>query len=202
MTTDYSPAPSWPTTEAAPPPQRPRRPGWVTTAGVILLTIAGLSWLIGLLVVVFAAFLGPAMTDLFASQPGMAGGVDVNAIGGLITGVMIAIGLITILWAAAHTVAGAWILKGSGWARIVGIVLSVIGLLFGLLGIVGTIASIPGTEAMMNDPAFRDLYVGMTADEVIMQSIISTVVFVLPFVIAYIVVVVALIRNGSYFDRG
>lgn len=194
-TTGYEVAPAWP---AAPQPAaRPRRPGWVTTAAVLMLVVGTLSALMGVVLLVMGLALGPAWMELMAGQPGMET-VSPEAVTGMMTGFFVIVAVISLAWAAAHVAAGVGVLAGRGWARITGIVLSVIGLLFSLLLVALTLGSYGMTEQMMQDPRFRDLY-GPGYD--MGASFAVSMLFILPWLIGYVIVLVVLIRNGAFFNR-
>ncbi len=197
-TTGYGAAPAWP---AAPQPAaRPRRPGWVTTAAVLMLVVGTLSALIGVVLLVMGLALGPAWMELMADQPGMET-VSPEAVTGMMTGFFVIVAVISLVWAAGHVAAGVGTLAGRGWARITGIVLSVIGLLFSLLLVALTLGSYGMTEQMMQDPQFRDLYGPGYTPEMMGTSILVSMLFIVPWLIGYVIVLVVLIRNGAFFNR-
>ena len=178
-----------------------RRSGWVTTAAVVLLVAGTLSALFGLIFLILGLAGGSAFTDLMTGQPGMPEDVDLEAISSVMTGVMVVIGVITLAWAAAHVAAGVGILAGHGWARVTGMVVSVLGFLLSLLGLVGTIASMSAASAIADDPELRAQTGGYSAEELMAATVITSVVFILPFVVGYLIALIALIRNGAFFDR-
>jgi len=194
--TGYETQPTW---QAIAPPT-PRRSGWVTTAAVLLLAIGALSALFSLIFLIMGLAFGSAWTDLMSGQPGMPADVNLDALSGMMTGFMVAFGAIGLVWAAAHVATGVGVLGGRGWARITGLVLSLIGLAFSLLGLVGTFASIGAASAMMDGPDFRAEY-GYSPEELMGATILTGLLFIVPFVLSYLIVLVALIRNGAFFDR-
>lgn len=195
MTTGYE-------TQPAPQPVvAPRRSGWVTTAAVVLLASGTLSALFGLIYLILGLASGPAWTELISGQPGVPAEVDVEAMSGFLIGFMVAIALVTLAWSAAHIAAGVGILAGRGWARITGMVVSVLGFLLSLLGLVGTLASMGAASAIADDPELRAETGGYSPEELMAATIITGVVFILPFVVGYLIVLVALIRNGPFFER-
>lgn len=187
-----------------PPPLQPiagpRRSAWLTTAAVVLLAAGTLVALFGLIFLILGVASGSAWTELMSGQPGMPEDVDLEAMSGFMTGFMVALAIISLAWAAAHIAAGVGILAGRGWARVTGVVVSVIGLLISLLALVGTLASLGAASAMMGDPAFRAETGGYSPEELMGATIITGVVFVGPFIVGYLVALVALIRNGAFFD--
>lgn len=204
MTTGYETElnPAWPPPAPAPvaPPARPRRSGWVTAAAVVLFVAGTLSAVMGLILLILGVAMGSSFTGMMEGQPGMSD-VNTGAMSGFFTGFMLGFALIALLWAAAHVAAGVGVLAGRGWARITGMVLAVIGAAFSLLGLIGTIASLGATEAMMSDPEFAEIYGGATPEEMMGATIITSLLFIVPFVVGYLIVFVVLIRNGAFFDR-
>lgn len=194
--------PTWeePVSAAPMPPPAPRRSGWVTTAAVILLVVGALSALFGLIFLIVGVAFGPGFVEMLEAQPDASSDVDFGAVSGVFTAVMVGVGIVAVIWAVAHIAAGVGILAGRGWARITGIVLSVIGVLFSLLGLVGTVASLDATSRLMLDPEFQELY-GRTSEGMVGASMVTSVLFTLPFVIGYLIALIALIRNGPFFDR-
>jgi hypothetical protein len=194
--------PVWeePVSAALVPPPAPRRSGWVTTAAVVLLVVGALSALLGLVFLIIGLAFGPGFAEMMETAPGAPTDVDFAAASGILTGVMVGVGIVSIVWAATHIAAGVGILGGRGWARITGIVLSVIGLLFSLLGLVGTVLSLDATSQLMLDPEFQELY-GPASEGMVGASMVTSVLFTLPFVIGYLITLIALIRNGPFFDR-
>lgn len=212
MTVGYEPQPAWESPQgSSPPPSLPRerRSGWVTTSAIVLLVIGALSALFSLLALLMGALFGSMWTDLMSTVPvegsGFEGGSldpgTAEAMGGFMTGFMIGIAIIGVIWSAAHIAAGVGILGARGWARITGIVLAVIGILFSALGLVGVVASIGMSSAMVNDPAFRDIYGSEFTAETMGSALLLNVLMILPFAIGYVIVLVALIRNGRFFER-
>lgn len=195
MTTGYATQP------ARQPNAPPRRSAWVTTAAVLLLASGTLSALFGLIFLILGLAFGSAWTELMSGQPGVPEGVDVEAMSGFMRGFMVAIATVTLAWAVAHIAAGVGILAGRGWARITGMVVSILGLLLSLLALVGTLASMSAASAIMDDPEFRAETGGYSPEELMAATIITSVVFVLPFVVGYLIALIALIRNGAFFER-
>lgn len=198
MATEYGTQPAWPPEPTPPtvPPAAQRRPGWVTTSAVLLLAVGALSALAGVLLLVVGFAFGSEWTDLLAGQPGMPENVDMETASAVLTGVLIVIGVISLLWAIAHVAAGIGVLAGHGWARVTAIVLAVIGLLFSL----GAVAVTIGGYQSMSDPGFREA-TGLAVGDATAASLGVSLAFLLPFVIGYVIVLVALIRNGRFFTR-
>lgn len=162
-----------------------------------MLVVATISALIGVVLLIMGLAFGPAWTEFMAGQPGMET-VNPEAVAGMMSAFFVVIAVISLAWAAGHVAGGVGVLAGRGWARITGIVLSVMGLLFSLLLVALTLQSFVVTEEMMQDPQFRDLY-GPGYD--VGASLLLSMLFILPWLIGYVVVLVVLIRNGAFFNR-
>lgn len=203
MTTGYEtqPNPAWPAPAPPAPTAQLGRPGWVTTAAVLLLVVGALSAFGGMLMLILGLAFGSEWTELMALESGTPDTVAPEAVAGMMTGVLVVIAVLALAWAAGHVAAGVGILGGRGWARITGMVLSVIGLVFSLLLIGLTVASFGMTASLMEDPEFRELYGPGYAEDLMGTSIITSFLFLLPWLIGYIVVLVVLIRTGAFFNR-
>lgn len=118
----------WGTTDVAPP----ARPGMVTYAGIFLIVMGVIALLVALL-----AFAGGA---LFA-------GAFQGADGGLFAGIFGFLGVIILVWAIVHLLAGYGSLTGKNWGRITGIVISVIAVVIGVLGLIGVLTAGAGVDA-------------------------------------------------------
>lgn len=111
-----------------PPPPAPVRPGSVTAAGVLLIVLGVLVGLFGL-ISLLAGALFPTVADTqeFRDQFGEVS----SALGGL----LLTMGAIVLGFGALQVVAGIFVLPGRTWARIMGLVLAVLGILFSLVGV-------------------------------------------------------------------
>lgn len=178
-------------------PRRPR-PGWVTASAVILLVVGMLAALTGLLLLAMGLLMGSVWTDAFrvqSTQPSL----SPEALSRMMTGVSIAMGAIAGAWALGTLLAGIGLLRGRGWARITGIVLSAIGLAVTGLAMLGMAFSVAMSSSMLNDPQFRDLYGSYDTGSALWAGTGIVIGFILPFAISYLVVLIALVRNGAYF---
>ena len=111
--------------------------GTVTAAGVILLVIAALAGLLGIL-----ALLGGAIMSQMPTLSGSDSGLTQEELDAVMSmgrtfilvtgGVALAIGL-------AHLLSGIGVLRRRSWARILGLVMSVLGVLLWALILVGTL---------------------------------------------------------------
>ena len=106
----------------------PLRPGQVTAAAVILIVLGVIVALFGIL-----ALLGGAIFPTVADSPEFSGqfGDLSPAIGGL----LITFGIIVLGYGVLEVVAGIFVLSGRTWARITGLILAVLGILFSLVGV-------------------------------------------------------------------
>jgi hypothetical protein len=133
-----SPPPGYQWAAAAPP----ARPGMVTGAAIVLLVLGVLTAILGLFALLAASIFTSGM-DI----PGMEqfGENAAGAIGGVVAivgGVFIVFGVLQIL-------SGINLFSARSWARILGIVLCVIGALFGLLALLGS-----GNSSAQGSPIF------------------------------------------------
>lgn len=187
------PVPTW-----SPSPQPPAvggASGTVVAAGVILLVIAALAGLLGILALLGGAIMGQ-MPTISGTESGLTqeqfdavmsmGRTFVLVFGG----VALAIGL-------AHLLSGIGVLRRRSWARILGLVMSVLGVLLWGLILVSTLAASgqPIPAGYLEDR-------GMTVEEY--RAVVRTgwIVGVSLSGIAlafYTFVVVALIRQGREF---
>jgi hypothetical protein len=106
----------------------PARPGSVTASAVILIVLGVLVALFGLLSL-FAGAVLPSVADSpeFREQFG-----DLSdALGGL----LLTLGVIVLAYGVLELVTGIFLLSGRGWARITGLVVAVLGILFSLVGV-------------------------------------------------------------------
>lgn len=191
--TSWDPSPSWnpmpPTTSAA-----GGASGAVVAAGVILLVIATLLMIFGIF-----AFLGGAMMGQISNFSGETGLTEEQTaalmqIGRtfifVFGGVALAIGL-------AHLVSGIGVLRRRGWARILGLVMSVLGVLLWLLALVSS--ALAGTQPI---PAGYLQDSGLTVEDY--RAIAGTgwivgMAFSAVGLAAYAYVMVVLIRRGHEF---
>jgi hypothetical protein len=184
------------TLEPAPPVVVRSGPsGLLVTAAVIQLVIATLVGLFGLLFVFLGAAIGQ-MQDLF-SQSGLSAEQTrvLVSVGGV---VLFVFGGIALAVALAHLLSGIGVLKRWGWARILGIVMSVLGVLLWLLILVSNLLA-----ATQRIPASYLSNSGLTVEEYRRLAGASSVVGVVIAAItlaAYTFVLVVLIRRGSEFS--
>jgi len=119
-------APGWgPPGYAAPPP----RPMAVTVTGIFFVILGVLVTLMGLLVLVLGQAAG-ALSD-FENMPGLGG-----AVGGVITVFGVIILVFGILWLAS----GIGVFMAKQWARIIGIIMGVLGVIVFGLGTMGSLS--------------------------------------------------------------
>jgi hypothetical protein len=103
----------------------------VTAASVVLMVIGTLVVLIGLLFIIGGAFIGSV-----GNRPDL--GIDLNGLSGAVGGIVAVVGVIVVLFGALELLSGIFAMLGRAWARILAIVISVLGGLIALLGVVGS----------------------------------------------------------------
>jgi hypothetical protein len=104
------------------------RPGSVTAAGVILIVLGVLVSLFGVLsLLAGAVFPSVAQSPEFQDQFGVVS----DALGGL----LLTFGVIVLAYGILEVVTGIFILPGRAWARITGLIVAVLGILFSLVGL-------------------------------------------------------------------
>ncbi len=192
-TTSWDPSPGWnPMPPAA--PRASSTSGAVIGAGVILLVIATLLCLFGVFAILGGAVMGQignlsgdtGLTEEQAAALMQVGRTFIFVFGG----VALAIGL-------AHLVSGIGVLRRRGWARILGLGMSVLGVLLWLLVLVSS--ALAGTQPIPTS-VLQDS--GLTLEEY--RAITSTgwivgMAFSAVGLAAYIYVMVVLIRRGREF---
>ena len=145
-------------------------------AGIILT-------ILGLLVALFGAVLvlgGQAFTQL-----GQSGQVDdPNNVLGQMSGIVSGAGIIVLVYGVLEFISGLGIFARKNWARMLGIVLSILPLLFGILGLVGAVSA----------PAANDL-------DPTGQARQGGLIFSIVLVLAYGFTIIALARGGNAFRR-
>lgn len=198
MTTPEATAAADGNATATPTPAAVSRPGpsgALVAAAVIQLVIATLAGLLGLLLVFLGAAIGQ-MHELF-SQSGLSAEETrllVN-VGGI---VLLVFGGLALAVALAHLLSGIGVLKRWGWARILGIVMSVLGVLIWLLILVSNLLA-----ATQRIPASYLSNSGLTVEEyrrLAGASSVAGVVIAAIVLAAYTFVLVVLSRRGSEFS--
>ena len=170
--------------------------GAVVAAGVILLVIATL---IGI-VAAFAIFAG-AMMDQWQGLVGggQTGLTDEELRAAMAMGrtFVIVIGAVLLVIAVAHLVSGIGVLRRRGWARIVGLVMAVLGLLVWALALLGNVVA-----ATQTIPAGYLADSGLTVEQyraLIGVTWIFGVAISGVALAAYLFILVVLIRRGREF---
>jgi hypothetical protein len=189
--------PAQPGASAAWPPVEPQGtrlplPGTLIAAAVILFVAGALSALVGLVVLASSAIYGqmPNTTGLSDEQ--------FRASMSMTSGFAVAFGVAGVVAAAAHIGAGVGILRRAGWARIIGMVLAVLLILVSALFLIVMVIA-------MTQPASSGTLAGsgMTAEQYrqLMGSVGAVIVGIFGVsLVAYLFVLVALIRNGRAFS--
>jgi len=192
-TEQLEPSPAW---DASPQPAVPQgaASGAVVGAGVILLVIATLLAIFA----IFAVFIGLIMGEMpnFTGDTGLTP-EETEAFMNFGRTFVIVFGAVAVAFAVAHLVSGLGVLRRRGWARIVGLVLSVLGVLVWLL-ILASVA-IAATQPI---PAGYLENSGLTLEEYRSVERVGTIfgiVFAAIGLSAYTFVLVVLARRGSEF---
>jgi hypothetical protein len=169
-------------------------PGSLLAAGVLLLIGAGLAFLTASIM-----FLAGAMFDQvpIVVNDGQLTDEQVRASLDIARGLMVGLGIGALLVAVAHLVAGIGVLRRRGWGRILGIVVSILGVLFLGLGLLGSLLAMgmPISDASLEGA-------GMTAEQY--RSMIGVTFAILAGLMAiglgiYIFILVVLATRGSAF---
>jgi hypothetical protein len=168
--------------------------GSVVAAGVILLVIATLVGIFG----IFAVFAGSIMGDLknFPGQSGLTQ-EQLDTVTRIGRTVIIAFGGVALAIALGHLLSGIGVLRRRGWARILGLVMSVLGVLFWLLLLVSSVLA--ATQAV---PAGYLENSGLTVEEyrsIARAGWIFGMAFSGVGLAGYLFVLVVLIRKGREF---
>lgn len=147
-------------------PAASQRPGVVTIASIILIVVGVLTAIVGLFALLAASLFSSGM-DI----PGLEQFEGTNVAGAIGT-IFVVIGAVIIAFGVLQVVSGINLFSARSWARILGIVLAVIGGLFGLLALV------PGSNPDTGSPIFGIILL-----------------------VAYVFVIWALATTGRYFSR-
>lgn len=114
--------------------------GAVVGAGVVLLVISVLAGIFAIFAIFAGAIMGE-MSDLYVGQSGL---TEEESRAAMTMGrtFIFAFGAIGLALAAGHLVSGIGVLRRRGWARILGLVLSVLGILIWGLALVGSVVAV------------------------------------------------------------
>jgi hypothetical protein len=169
--------------------------GTVVAAGVILLVISALAALLGILLLLGGALMGQ-ITSLSPGDSGLTQD-QLDALAGMGRTFILVFGGVGLVVALSHLLSGIGVLRRRSWARILGLVMSVLGLLIWALILVGTLAA-SGQPVSAEYLADRGLtleeYQAITRTGWIVGVSISGIVLA-----AYTFVLVVLIRQGREF---
>jgi len=168
--------------------------GAVVGAGVVLLVIATLLGIFAILAIFVGAIMGQ-MPD-FSAETGLTP-EEAEAMMAFGRTFVLAFGGVALAFAVAHLLSGIGVLRRRGWARILGLVLSVLGVLLWLLVLASTV--IAATQAI---PAGYLDNSGLTLEEYRSVERVGTIfgiVFSAIGLSAYTFVLVVLARRGREF---
>jgi hypothetical protein len=189
------PAPAQPMAPPAgwAPAIRAPLPGSVVGAAVVLLVMGVLTGLMGALLLLSGSIYEQLPDSTF-------NGLDpsqVDQIRNVSRAFVTGFGIVALVFALAHLASGVGVFRRASWARIVGMVLSGLGVLFaGLILVVTLIAAMGGmpvTNVSSSNLTPEQMEQAMRAG-----AIIGVVIFGVGF-LAYLFTLVALIRNGRAF---
>lgn len=169
--------------------------GAVVGVGVILLVISALVGILSLFALFAGAILGE-MSSLYRDS-GLTE-EQIRLAKGLGRAVILAVGGIGLALAVAHLLSGIGVLRRRGWARILGLVLSVIGVVVWGLALVGSLVA-----AVQPIPAGYLESSGLTIEEYRSFARIGTVVGLVITAVAlamYVFILVVLARRGREFS--
>lgn len=190
-----------PAPEAPPPADIPQPaasvvprpvPGSITAAAVLLLVMATLTGLFGAIMLLTGLLSSPVMLwDPMMGRPDQPG---FEAFRQMAQVFMVGFAAILLLLAAAHVAAGVGLLRRRGWARILGLVLAVLGLLVFALGVAGSAVALVqpwplGTDGLSLE-AVRAAALSGTIVGLVMTAIIGAF---------YAFVLIVLMRRGDVF---
>lgn len=130
------PVPGW--APVAPSPSEGAS-GTVVAAGVILLVIAALAGLLGILLLLAGALMGQ-MGNLSPGDSGLTQ-EQIDALAGFGRTFIFVIGGVGLAVALGHLLSGIGVLRRQSWGRILGLVMSVLGVLLWALILVGTLVA-------------------------------------------------------------
>ena len=177
------------------PIPHPGPSGALVAAGVIQLVIATLVGLFGILFLFVGALMGQLQDSFTGSGLTPEQTRMIARLGGVI---LVVFGVIALVVALAHLLGGIGALKRWGWARILGIVTSVIGVLIWLLVLVSNLVA-----ATQRIPAGYLDNSGLTVEEyrrLVGAGAVVGIIFAAVALAAYTFVLVVLIRRGSEFS--
>jgi len=128
------PVPGW---APVPPPPAEAASGTVVAAGVILLVIAALAGLLGILALLGGAIMAQ-MPVLDGSESGLTQ-EQLDAVMSMGRTFILVFGGVALVIGLAHLMSGIGVLRRRSWARILGLVMSVLGVVLWALILVGTL---------------------------------------------------------------
>ena len=114
---------------ASPVALGPPRPGVITAAAVVLIVFGAILGLIGLLVM-----LGGALFSSIKDQPELVG--QLGSVSDAFGVFILIVGVIMATWGGLQVFAAIFVLRGRTWARIMAMILAILGALIGLSTII------------------------------------------------------------------
>jgi hypothetical protein len=153
------------------------RPGGVTTAAVLLIILGALACLLGVILVIGAIVAGSALEE-----------AGFGNIGGAATGVLAVLAVLVLGFGIAQIISGARVLKLSNGWRVTGIVLTSLEAVLFLFGVIGAFARDEEIDSVSGP-------VRSTGPDV------GSIIFSLIFLVACVITIVLLAKNGRAFKR-
>jgi len=170
-------------------------PGALLAAGVIFIVLAVLAGLIG----GFVLFAGAVIGQFTFAVPGSGlSSEQMSSVTSMARTMFLFFGAVAMAFAVGHLAGGIGILRRRGWARILGLVLSVLAIV--VLGL-GTVSSILALTQSLPSAYFDNAYLTMEEyRRITYTSAIFSMVIIGAFLAAYLFVAVVLIRRGRDFN--
>jgi hypothetical protein len=136
---DMPPAPMAPAPAPMAPPPMPQAPAAVTgrPTGATVITI--IETILGVLISL-AALAAMFVGSLAGGLGGLSNVENGAAVGGILAGVGFVFGIILVLIAILYFAIAYGVWKGRGWAWMLGMIVSIIAIVFGVLGLTGGIS--------------------------------------------------------------
>jgi membrane protease YdiL (CAAX protease family) len=184
-----------PSPATAAPEARPPLPGTLLATGVIFIVFGVLAGLIG----GFVVFVGAVIGQFSFAVPGSGlSSEQMSSVTSMARTMFLFFGAVVLAFAVGHLAGGIGILRRRGWARILGLVLSVLAIV--VLGL-GTVSSILALTQSLPGAYFDNSY--LTVEEyrrITVTSAIFSMAIIGAFLAAYLFVTVVLIRRGRDFN--
>jgi hypothetical protein len=174
--------------------ERPPLPGSVVGAAVVLLVMGVLTGLLAALMLLSGSMYEQIPDSYFPNLTP----AQIEQARNLSQGFVTVVGIVAAVIAVGHLASGVGIFRRATWARVIGMVLAGLGILFtGLIALVSLVAvtgQLPVTNVTTSGLTPEQMQQAVRAG-----AIIGLVIFVVA-LLAYLFSLVALIRNGRAFS--